>query len=142
MYSAWVPLNLQLSQPASDSDYTQMITASALTATVLNQGAVNVYVNVTGSGGAAIALAQDYSIFPTFTTGSIYLDAFGTAGYEISSNQYVDSVRYVIIPAKVAVTNANGTVQTYTAQQLKEMNYSSLSKTLGIPTQGSSFKNN
>jgi len=141
LYSKWIPLNLQLVN-ATDSDYSQQITATAITSTILNTGAINVYANVSGSNAAAITLVQDYGLYPTFSPGTIYLDAFGYSGYQLSSNQYIDSVRYVVIPAKVATTSADGTVHTYTAQQLKELDYNSLTKTLGIPSKGSNFTNN
>lgn len=140
LYSKWVPLNLQLTTPVADSDYEQVISASAITAQVLNTSAINVYGNYSGSGGTAIALVQDYYIYPTYTTGSIILDAFGSGA--LVAQQYIDSVRYVIIPAKVAVTDANGNVQTYSGQQLKNMDYGTLSKVLNIPSRGSNFKNN
>src|SRR6185437_11464816 len=133
LYSNWIPLALVLQQPTSDSIYEQKVTANALTASVLNKGAVNIYLNYSGSKGTQIALPSDAGIYPTFTTGAIYLDAYGGNGALMASNLYFDSVRYVIIPGKVSTTSANGSVQTYTPAQLKQMDYSTLTRVLGIP---------
>lgn len=140
LYSNWIPMNLVLQQPTSDSIYEQKLTATALTASVLNKGAVNIYLNYSGSHGTQIALPSDAGIYPTFTTGAIYLDAYGGNGALMATNTYFDSVRYVIIPGKVSTTSANGSVQTYTPAQLKQMDYSTLTRVLGIPPSGSSLK--
>ena len=140
LYSAWIPLHLVITQPTSDSIYEQALTVKALTASVLNKGVVNVYLNYSGSGGTQIIPASDAGIYPTYTTGSIYLDAYGSSGAVLASNLYFDSVRYVIIPGKISTTSANGSVQTYTPSQLKQMDYSTLTKVLGIPASGSSVK--
>jgi hypothetical protein len=140
LYSAWIPLHLAITQPTSDSIYEQQVTAKALTTSILSKGAINVYLNYSGSGGTQVALPSDAGIYPTYAVGSIYLDAYGSNGLLMSQNLYFDSVRYVLIPGKVSTTSVNGTVQTYTSTQLRQMDYSTLTKVLGIPANGSSIK--
>ena len=142
LYSNWIPLNLKLQDLNTnpDSDYRQTIAASALTAAILNKGTVSVYCNETGSGGTYVNSAADLGIYPTLTPGNLLLDAYYTNGYQLSTNQYFDSVRYVIIPGSISTTNASGGLQTYTPAQLKQMNYATVSKLFGIPASGSSLK--
>jgi len=140
LYSNWIPLNMVLVGQASDSNWEQKITASALTASVLNKGLVIVYANETGSGGQFVNYASDFGIYPTFGSQAIYLDAYGYSGYVLASNQIVDSVRYVIIPGRISTTNASGNLQTYTPSQLRQMDYGTLSKALNIPAHGSMLK--
>lgn len=140
LYSNWIPLNLVLTGNVADSDYEQKINASALTASVLSKGLVLVYANEAGSGGTYINYVSDFGIYPTFSTGAIYLDSYGTDGYDLSQNTIVDSVRYVIIPGSISTTSAGGSLQTYTPAQLKQMDYGTLTKTLNIPAHGSSLK--
>ena len=142
LYSAWIPLNLVITQPTSDSIYEQKLTANALTKSVLSKGVVNVYLNYTGSGGTQVALPSDAGIYPTFTTGAIYLDAYGSNGALMAQNLYFDSVRYVIIPGKISTTSANGSVQNYTPAQLNHMDYSTLTRVLGIPPAARRSSNN
>jgi hypothetical protein len=139
LYSNWIPLHLVLTGAAADSDYEQKITASALTSSVLSKGLVLVYANEAGSGGQYVNYVSDFGIYPTFGPQAIYLDAYGTYGYQISLNSVVDSVRYVIIPGNVSTTSVSGGLQTYTPSQLKQLDYSSLSQILNIPAHGSSL---
>ncbi|HVS96186.1 MAG TPA: hypothetical protein VHE54_06860 [Puia sp.] len=140
LYSNWIPLHLVISGTPSDSVYEQKITANALTQTVLNKGLVMVYANETGSGGQYINYVSDFGIYPTFGVQAIYLDAYNYAGYQLSTNQIVDSVRYVIIPGKVSTTGASGNVQTYTPSQLRQLDYNTVTRVLNIPAHGSSLK--
>jgi hypothetical protein len=140
MYSAWIPLALVLQSPASDSFYEQAITAAALTQAILDKGMVNVYVHETGTGTSYVNSASDEGIYPTYAVGQIFLDAYGSNGAVLATNTYFDEVRYVIIPGTVSVTNANGSIQTYTPAQLKELDYATLTKLLGIPAKGSTLK--
>jgi hypothetical protein len=139
LYSNWIPLKLVLQTPASDSDYEQKITASALTTAVLGKGLVLVYANETGSGGQYVNYISDFGIYPTFGPQAIYLDAYGTYGYQISQNTVVDSVRYIIIPGTVSTTSVSGNLQTYTPSQLKTLDYSTVTQIFNIPAHGSSL---
>jgi hypothetical protein len=52
------------------------------------------------------------------------------------------SYRYVIIPGKIAISSSSGDVESYTAGQLKSMDYSTLSGLLHIPAKGMFLKPN
>jgi len=140
LYSNWIPLHLVITGTPSDSVFEQKITANALTQTVLNKGLVLVYANESGSGGKFINYVSDFGIYPTFGVQAIYLDAYNSAGYQLSTNQIVDSVRYVIVPGSVSTTSASGNLQTYTPSQLRQLDYSTVTKDLNIPAQGSNLK--
>jgi hypothetical protein len=139
LYSNWIPLHLVLTGVSADSDYEQKITASALTANILNKGLVTIFANETGSGGEYVNYISDFSIYPTFAPGFILLDAYGTYGYEISMNRVVDSVRYIILPGMISTTSSSGSLHSYTSAELLQMDYSTLTKTLNIPAHGSSI---
>lgn len=139
LYSSWIPLHLVLTGNVADSDYEQKIAASALTSSVLSKGLVLVYANEAGSGGQYVNYVSDFGIYPTFGPQAIYLDAYGTYGYQISQNTVVDSVRYIIIPGTVSTTSASGGLQTYTPSQLKTLDYSTVSQILNIPSHGSTI---
>lgn len=139
LYSSWIPLHLVLTGTASDSVYEQKISASAITSTVLSKGLVLVYANEAGSGGQYVNPISDFGIYPTFGPQAIFLDAYGTYGYQISLNTVVDSVRYVIIPGSVSTTSASGNLQTYTPTQLKTLDYGTVTKILNIPAHGSTL---
>lgn len=139
LYSSWIPLQLVLTGNTSDSDYEQKITASGLTSSVLSKGLVLVYANETGSGGQYVNYVSDFGIYPTFGPQVIYLDAYGTYGYQISQNTVVDSVRYVLIPGSISTTSVSGNLQTYTPSQLQQLDYSTVSKILNIPAHGSTL---
>ena len=139
-YSNWIPLHLVLTGTPSDSVYEQKITASALTATILTHGLITIFANDAGSGGNYQNYISDFGIYPTFTPGFIYLDAYGTYGYDISLNTVVDSIRYVIVPGTVLTTGASGSLHSFTADQLLQMDYGTLIKTLKIPAHGSLLK--
>ena len=140
LYSNWIPLKLVAVGNPSDSVYEQKITASALTQTVLNKGMVMVFANESGSGGQYINYVSDFGIYPTFGVRAIYLDAYYTSGYNLSTNQIVDSVRYVIIPGTVSTTSVSGNVQTYTPARLKQLDYSTIAKDFNIPAHGSNLQ--
>lgn len=139
LYSNWIPLHLVQTPIASDSDWEQKITASALTPSVLAKGMVIVYANETNGAGQYINFVSDFGIYPTFAPQAIYLDAYYYGGYLLSKNGVVDSVRYVIIPGSISTTGAAGNLQTYTPAQLQQMDYGTLIKALNIPAHGSSL---
>jgi hypothetical protein len=139
-YSNWIPLHLVPTGTPADSDYEQKISASALTASRLNKALVTIFVNHTGSGGNYQSYVSDVGIYPTFSPGLIYLDAYGTYGYIISFNNVFDSIRYIIVPGTVSTTRVSGSLQTYSADELRQMDYATLTKILNIPPHGSFLK--
>jgi hypothetical protein len=134
-YSGWTTLAMayaKIDPSSGDSLFAQTITASSITSTILNQGAVIGYMlqpdPLTGDSSiinASLALVEFFNV------GNIDLVSYGV---NLSGNLY----RYVVIPSKITTTDASGTLHTYTASQLKNMNYSDLTKILAIPAKGSS----
>ena len=133
MYSNWITLSMtgDVDQSTGDSIYYQSITAASITSKVLSQGAVVGYVLLPAplSGDSSIVSGilpfQEY-----FSVGKIELLSYSG---DWSGAKY----RYVIIPAKVTV-NGGGSVQTYTRDQMKSMDYSTLTGLLHVPATGSS----
>ena len=106
--------------------------AASITKTLLANSTIIGYLQVadplsgdTSIVNAALAMEEFYYV------GNISL----LSGADYSGFPY----RYVIVPGNVQVTNANGTVQHYTAEQLKTMDYGTLTKILRIPARGGNF---
>lgn len=130
-YSNWVTLQLAVQQ--GDTTYGETIPAAAITSAILNKGSVVGYLltldAINGADSSIVDANTDFNLYQTFSVGKIeLLDYFEN----LSGNQY----RYVVIPGTVAVTDASGTVQHYTADQLKKMTYQQVSQILSIPAKG------
>ena len=137
-YSAWKTLAMTYagSDSNGDSVFTQTITASSITSTILNKGAVIGYLLVSDpvSGDSSVIVASQ-AMQEFVAVGKIDLVSYGTdwSGYDY---------RYVVIPSKVATTSISGSVKTYTSDQLKQLDYSTLSTILKISASGSTLKGN
>ena len=135
MYSNWTTLSFTkvYDQTTGDSAYGANVTAPEITSKILNTGSVVGYLllpdPLTGDSSAvnAINYVTEY-----FTPG--YIDIF--AGADFSGIPY----RYVIIPSKITVTDSNGNPLTYTSDQIKKMDYTTLTGLLSIPAKGSGSK--
>lgn len=133
MYSNWITLSMtgDVDQSTGDSIYYQSITAASITSKVLNQGSVIGYLMLYAplSGDSSIVNGalpfQEY-----FSVGKIEILSYSG---DWSGAKY----RYVIIPAKVTVNGGDGSVQTYTREQMKSMDYSTLTSLLHVPATGS-----
>lgn len=136
-YSNWVTLNMSFAgtDNAGDSVYTQTLKASTITNSILSRSSIVGYLMVADplNGDTSIVNAS-LALEEFFRVGNIDLLSFGT---DWSGVQY----RYVIVPGKIQVTNANGGVVSYSAAQLNKMDYATLTKLLKIPTRGSNFIN-
>lgn len=131
MYSNWITLDMAGTTDGSgDSVYYQSITASAITSGILNKGSVIGYllVNDPLSGDSSVINAS-LAMEEHYLVGSISL----LAPADYTGFQY----RYVVVPSKVAVTSSDGSTKTYTAKQLSEMDYTTLTNALHVPAQGS-----
>jgi hypothetical protein len=134
-YSTWVSLNMQQQvDNSNDTFFIESLKAASLTKDLLSRSTVIGYLEVqdplsgdTSIVNAALAFEEFYLV------GSISM----ISGVDYSGFRY----RYVIVPGKIHVTNANGGVMNYSAAQLKEMDYATLTKLLNIPTRGSNFVN-
>jgi len=132
MYSNWITLSMTgtTDQSSGDSVYYQSITAKAITSDILNKGSVIGYLLVGDplSGDSSVINAS-LALEEHFVVGSISLLSSVTyTGY-----QY----RYVVVPSKVAVTSSDGSVKTYTANELSAMDYKTLTNSLHVPAHGS-----
>ncbi len=132
MYSNWITLSMTgaKDQTSGDSVYYQSITAKAITADILNKGSVIGYLLVSDplSNDSSIINAS-LALEEHFVVGSISL---------LSPTTYTGFLyRYVVVPSKVAVTGSNGSVKTYTSKEMSQMDYSTLTGLLKVPSQGS-----
>lgn len=135
-YSNWKALSTSkvYDQTTGDSAYAGTVTAPLITSRTMNTGIVIGYIllkdPLTGDSSAinAINYMQEY-----FTPG--YIDILSFAG-DLTGIPY----RYVIIPSKVVVTGSDGKVQTYSSAQMNQMDYTTLTGLLNIPTKGSGSK--
>jgi hypothetical protein len=126
-YSAWIPVSLtQNVDNNNDTTYTQSITVSALTSSILDNGAVLSYIGIPGSGTSG----TDTSVF-SISEASTYFGALTqvlSVG-EIDLLSLVDYsgvlYRYVIIPGSMLTTS---TFKQYTKAQLQKMDYSTITK--------------
>jgi hypothetical protein len=123
MYSAWQPFNMKYEGQDNNNDsvYDQTITASSITQSIVDKGSVVVYI-ADGAGDYANAADAGFSV--TFGVGQIYISTYGAipTGW---------AYRYVVIPGNISVTS-QGSVKTYTPNQLKTMTYDEASAILGI----------
>ena len=133
-YSGWITLSTSLVVQSGDSSYQGSVTAKSITASILDQDAIIGYISV------ADPLTGDSSII----NASIAFQEFFTVGYidiiSYTGDWTGTSYRYVIVPTKISVTNASGSLQTYTSDQMKKMDYPTLTKILGIPAKGSTLQ--
>lgn len=133
-YSGWTTLAMTYVGPdqSGDSTFQQTITAKSITSAILNQGAVIGYLLFPdpGTGDSSVVNAS-LAVDEFFNVGSIDIVSDGV---DYSGASY----RYVVIPAKITTSSISGTLQTFTASQLKAMDYKTLTKALGIPAKGSS----
>jgi hypothetical protein len=123
LYSAWQSFNMKYEglDNNNDSVYDQTVTASSITQSILDKGSVVVYI-ADGSGDYANAADAGFSV--TFGLGQIYISTYSA----IPSGW---TFRYVVIPGNISVTS-QGSVRTYTPNQLKAMTYDEASGILGI----------
>ncbi|HVU58566.1 MAG TPA: hypothetical protein VHD83_26070 [Puia sp.] len=135
MYSNWATLSFTGSydQTYQDSVWLASVTAPQITAKVLNTGSVVGYFLLPdpATGDSSIVNAINY-VTEYFTPG--YIDILATGDF--SGIQY----RYVIIPGKITITDDKGNPQTYTSDQIKKMDYTTLTGLLNIPAKGSGSK--
>lgn len=133
MYSNWITLSMDgiVDQTTGDSVYLQTITASSITSKILAQGSVIGYLLLPSpvSGDSSILNGtlpfQEY-----FTVGKIEIVSY-------NGDWSGASYRYVVIPSKISVTGQDGSIKTYTREQLSLMDYTTLTGLLHIPTTGS-----
>ncbi len=133
LYTSWITLSTPLN--TTDSLYEEAITASSLTSAILSNGVVDSYIGFPNSGDTvAINIydpqlqAIDGLISQFLFVGEIDLAATG----DYSGALY----RYVLIPGSILTTS---TFKQYTKEQIKAMDFSTVTKLLNTAkTQASS----
>jgi len=135
MYSNWAPLSFSkvFDSVTHDSAYAATVKAPQITSKVLNTGTVVGYLLLRDpiSQDSSIVNAINY-VTEYFSVGNIDI----LAGADFSGIPY----RYVIIPSKITITDSKGNTLTYTTDQIKKMDYTTLTGLLSIPAKGSGSK--
>jgi hypothetical protein len=118
IYSGWISLSTTYN--TTDSLYEGTVTASAITAGILDSGVILTYINFAQTGAAADiqpVSALNYFISEDYTVGQINI----LSTQDLTGLPY----RYVIIPGSKTAGNSASTrkVNGYTASQLKAMSF-------------------
>jgi hypothetical protein len=138
-YSPWLTIVMSPTD-GGDTTFTGTISASNITAATVRGGAVLTYLGEPGfpnAGDTAAESAVDFGLYSTLVPGSIQLLSFGF-GNDFSTSNSGFVFRYVVVPGTVQVTDESGAVHSYTASQLKLLNYQSVAKILNLPGRSSS----
>lgn len=128
-YSPWLTIAMAPTD-AGDTIYTETISASHVTASIVRGGAVISYLGEPGfpaTGDTAAESATDFGLFTTVAPGSVELSSFGL-GNDFSTSNSGLVFRYVVIPGTVLATTK------LTPQELKSMSYTEVTKLLGTGT--------
>jgi hypothetical protein len=148
IYSAWFTPTAWTTPGLSSSSSSFDKTAPGVTATVISQGLVLSYVQLTGDGGVTRNLPTTINISPSiiyqlnFLIVSAGILRFTTHDLQgsftpVITNQY----RYVIIPGGVSGGRLmNGPAAGYEVDQIKSMSYEQVKSLFSIPENGSNEK--
>lgn len=134
-YSSWISLTATAYIDGSNNtDYVDTLSVPALTNAVLDQDVVLGYIQFfDGAGDTTIAIAGTV-LQENFGVGYIELSSLAPAATATSGINFTGyNYRYVIIPGDIQVTSTTGSlVTTYTKAQLKNMDYSTLTRLLSF----------
>lgn len=126
LHSAWITLNTPF--VTADSLYEQTITAAGLTGDILSNGVVESYIGFPNGGDTVV-----FNIYDPLLQGEFGLVSQTLFTGEIDlacTGDYTGALyRYVLIPS-TAITNS--VLKNYTKDQLKAIDYSTLTKALNI----------
>jgi hypothetical protein len=126
-YSSWAAVSTPFAGlSGSDSVFEQIVTATAITQTILDQGMILTYIQLADGTVSDVA---DFSSFLDvyYGVGTVTLDSYG-----LDLSQFGWSVRFVAIPG--VVLSGNSVLKNYTKEQLKTVNYSVIAKALNLNT--------
>ncbi len=124
-HSPWQTITMAPTD-AGDTAYTGTISASKVTAAVVNGGAVLTYLGQPGfpaAGDTAAESSIDFGLYTTLVPGSIDLLSLGYLN-DFSTSNFGFLFRYIVIPGNVLATTG------LTRQELKSMNYTEVTKAL------------
>jgi hypothetical protein len=124
-YSPWMTISMNPTD-AGDTAYTETVSASSITASVLSGGAVLTYLGSPGypnAGDTAAESAVDFGLYSTLLPASIELESYGYMDdFSTDVSQFL--FRYVVIPGTVLETTG------LTRTQLKSMNFTEITNVL------------
>ena len=138
IYSSWTVLSMTIQNTQANSSggidtfYTQSITAPNLTSAFLDQGVVLSYIGVPGAATNGIDTAI-YNISDASTYFGLLTQQFSPGEIDLFSLNIDYSgalYRYVLVPGSIAA--GNSILKGYSKEQLKAIDYATLSKALGI----------
>lgn len=138
IYSSWITLAMTIqgtqanSSGGIDTFYNQTITASKLTSAFLDQGVVLSYIGVPGAATNGTDTAI-YTIADASTYYGLFTQRFSPGEIDLFSLNFDYSgalYRYVLIPGSIAA--GNSILKGYTKEQLKGIDYATLTKALAI----------
>ena len=125
-YSSWAAVSTPFAglSGSGDTVFEQVVTASAITQTILDQGMILTYIQLADGTVSDVA---DFSSFLDvyYGVGTVTLDSYG-----LDLSQFGWSVRFVAIPG--VVLSGNSILKNYTKEQLKTVNYSVVAKALNL----------
>jgi|GEM_PF-1021987 len=139
LYSNWMPMNMSENIDInSDTTYSQIFPANAITDDILNSGTILTYLSgVDGNGNsfiynAATALTESYYV------GNIFVASLPPApSHSAGSNFAGDYYRFIVVPGSIAVTAFKG----MTPQQIRTVSYPVVAKMLNLPAGNSNIPN-
>ena len=113
IYSAWINVdyepNTQQNGPVLDTiGWLAQIDAPKLTADILNQGAIKVYLNLnTSADPIVVSIPFLNDIDPIFSTSVIYLGALNDwSTIDFGSGNIIQQYRYILIPGEENARNS------------------------------------
>lgn len=148
IYSSWFTPTAWTIPGLSSSSASFDRNAPGITATVISQGTVLAYVQLSGDGGATRSLPATVNISPSIIYQLNYLiPGAGTLRFTTNDLQgsftpaTTNQFRYVIIPGGVSGGRfTSGPAAGYSVSQLQSMNYQQVKEMFGIPDDGSNEK--
>jgi hypothetical protein len=137
LYSSWMRVNMSSSIDAhADTTYYENFTANAITSDILSTGTILTYLQTTDSYGDSLIFNAATAWTESYYVGDIYVEsdpplASNSSGYNYAGYNY----RFIVIPGAVATTMFKG----MNPDQIKNMSYTEIVRTLNIPSRSSNF---
>jgi hypothetical protein len=122
-YSPWMTITMSPTD-AGDTIYEENISAPAVTAKVVSDGAVVGYLGepaYPSTGDTTVESAIDFGLYTSFMAGAVDLTSFGYLN-DFSTNNSGLLYRYVVIPGNVLTT------QGLTPKEARSLTYAEITK--------------
>jgi hypothetical protein len=137
LHSAWITLNMTQSISGTDTFYNQNINASGLTSDAISNDVIVSYIGIPGSGpngatGSDTLVINTADIY-TYTGGGYLTQDMLPGVIELYANFDLSQIlyRYVIVPSAVLTSS---TFKQYTKDQIRAMDFTTLSKLVNTTT--------